>query len=95
MSDKNGKYVHIPRGHCWVEGDNRENTVDSNEFGPVPLALISAKAVWAISLLGMRIERGKWDDDPCNVFGLSISFFSVWLVERVPNSDGRVRERSY
>ena len=26
--------VIIPEGHCWLEGDNADNSVDSNEFGP-------------------------------------------------------------
>lgn len=27
--------VRIPAGHCWVEGDSRFNTRDSNTYGPV------------------------------------------------------------
>ena len=27
--------VRIPAGHCWVEGDSRFNTKDSNTYGPV------------------------------------------------------------
>lgn len=27
--------VRIPPGHCWVEGDSRFNTKDSNTYGPV------------------------------------------------------------
>ncbi|KAL1124609.1 hypothetical protein AAG570_001233 [Ranatra chinensis] len=41
--------VKVPKGHCWVEGDNSDNSMDSNSFGPVALALITAKAtavVW-------------------------------------------------
>ena len=29
------KIVHIPAGHCWVEGDNHSHSHDSNAFGPV------------------------------------------------------------
>ncbi len=31
------RYVTIPEGHCWVEGDNSHNgvSVDSNKYGPV------------------------------------------------------------
>ncbi|RUS82122.1 hypothetical protein EGW08_010096 [Elysia chlorotica] len=36
--------VDIPRGHCWVEGDNRLCSLDSNNFGPIPTGLITAKA---------------------------------------------------
>ena len=32
--------VEIPPGHIWVEGDNKENSKDSREFGPLPLALV-------------------------------------------------------
>lgn len=42
-------YIRVPEGHCWVEGDNRTQSMDSNFFGPVAVALISAKAtaiVW-------------------------------------------------
>jgi hypothetical protein len=27
--------IRIPQGHCWVEGDSRFNTRDSNTYGPV------------------------------------------------------------
>lgn len=30
--------VRIPPGHCWVEGDSRFNTRDSNTYGPVCLS---------------------------------------------------------
>ncbi|XP_054282943.1 mitochondrial inner membrane protease subunit 2-like [Macrosteles quadrilineatus] len=42
-------FVRIPEGHCWVEGDHKGHSMDSNLFGPVSLGLISAKAtaiVW-------------------------------------------------
>ena len=37
--------VRVPEGHCWIEGDNHRKSIDSNEFGPVPLGLIQSKAV--------------------------------------------------
>ncbi|KAF2355912.1 Peptidase S24/S26A/S26B/S26C, partial [Trinorchestia longiramus] len=43
------KYLRVPRGHCWVEGDHTGHSLDSNHFGPVALGLITAKAttiVW-------------------------------------------------
>lgn len=43
------KFVKVPKGQCWVEGDHHSNSMDSNTFGPVPLGLIHAKAtriVW-------------------------------------------------
>ncbi|GIY81412.1 hypothetical protein CEXT_239741 [Caerostris extrusa] len=28
------RYVSIPAGHCWVEGDHTAHSMDSNYFGP-------------------------------------------------------------
>jgi len=42
-------FVRVPPGHCWVEGDHKGHSMDSNTFGPVALGLITAKAtliVW-------------------------------------------------
>ncbi|GAB5367309.1 hypothetical protein AAMO2058_001219400 [Amorphochlora amoebiformis] len=35
--------TQVPRGHCWLEGDNFGRSNDSNSFGPAPLALIQGK----------------------------------------------------
>lgn len=46
---KKNKYVIVPAGHCWVEGDHGTHSMDSNFFGPVAMGLILAKAshiVW-------------------------------------------------
>ncbi|CAB4012187.1 mitochondrial inner membrane protease subunit 2 [Paramuricea clavata] len=32
------------RGHCWIEGDNRKHSLDSNSFGYVPLGLVNGVA---------------------------------------------------
>jgi inner membrane protease subunit 2 len=40
--------VIIPSGHCWLEGDHGEKSLDSNVFGPVPLGLVFAKATHII-----------------------------------------------
>eukprot|EP00106_Octopus_bimaculoides_P009600 XP_014777042.1 PREDICTED: mitochondrial inner membrane protease subunit 2-like [Octopus bimaculoides] len=37
------KLIEIPKGHCWMEGDNYRKSMDSNYFGPVPKGLITAK----------------------------------------------------
>ncbi|CAO3624409.1 unnamed protein product [Cunninghamella echinulata] len=47
--------VHIPKGHCWVEGDEAFHSRDSNSFGTVPIALINAKVtriIWPPSRFG-------------------------------------------
>lgn len=59
------KVVEIPKGHCWVEGDNLQHSYDSNDFGAVPIGLIYAKAnriVWPPSRWG-KIPQGDIHDD--------------------------------
>lgn len=46
--------IVVPRGHCWLEGDNAGNSLDSRQFGPVPLGLLRSRAmgrVWPPSAL--------------------------------------------
>ncbi|KAM4746889.1 mitochondrial inner membrane protease subunit 2 [Rhinophrynus dorsalis] len=38
------RYVKVPRGHIWVEGDHHGHSFDSNAFGPVSLGLLHAHA---------------------------------------------------
>jgi signal peptidase I len=40
--------IKIPEGHCWVEGDNWNNSVDSNKYGPIPIGLIFGVATHVI-----------------------------------------------
>lgn len=40
--------LRIPEGHCWVEGDHTGHSLDSNNFGPVSLGLVIAKATYIV-----------------------------------------------
>lgn len=47
--------VKVPEGHCWVEGDNAECSMDSRSFGPIPMGLIQGRVshiVWPPQRIG-------------------------------------------
>ncbi|CAO3589412.1 unnamed protein product [Absidia cylindrospora] len=52
---RSDKPVQVPKGHCWLEGDEAFHSKDSNSFGTVPIALINAKVtriLWPPSRFG-------------------------------------------
>jgi len=40
----NFEKMTIPKHHCFVLGDNRNNSMDSRHFGPIPLAAVIGRA---------------------------------------------------
>ena len=40
----NFEKITVPEHHCFVLGDNRNNSMDSRHFGPIPLATIKGRA---------------------------------------------------
>lgn len=44
----NSGLIRIPEGHCWVEGDHYGHSMDSNNFGPASLGLVTAKASFIV-----------------------------------------------
>lgn len=72
-----GEPVLVPKGHCWIEGDNPAMSHDSNSFGPVPVAMITARVlckVWPLSHAGMLERR---DAPPSRVWQPGRDFFSL------------------
>ncbi|KAF1824457.1 LexA/Signal peptidase, partial [Dissoconium aciculare CBS 342.82] len=41
----NDTMLQVPKGHCWVIGDDLPHSRDSRTFGPLPMALISGKVI--------------------------------------------------
>lgn len=47
----NRKFLVIPDGHIWIEGDNSMNSSDSRNYGPIPAAMIVGRVlcrVWPL-----------------------------------------------
>lgn len=42
---QDNRYIKVPEGHCWIEGDHRSHSLDSNTFGPIPNGLVVARAM--------------------------------------------------
>jgi len=54
--------VAIPFNHAWVEGDNQDQSSDSNDYGPISLSLVDGVAgavVWPRERAGVR----DWESD--------------------------------
>lgn len=37
------RYITVPKGHCWVTGDNLTQSLDSRSYGVLPLGLIKGR----------------------------------------------------
>ncbi|KAI4789460.1 hypothetical protein KUCAC02_032828, partial [Chaenocephalus aceratus] len=38
------RFVRVPDGHFWLEGDHHGHSLDSNSFGPVSVGLLHGRA---------------------------------------------------
>eukprot|EP00429_Kryptoperidinium_foliaceum_P119161 CAMPEP_0176317560 /NCGR_PEP_ID=MMETSP0121_2-20121125/69314_1 /TAXON_ID=160619 /ORGANISM="Kryptoperidinium foliaceum, Strain CCMP 1326" /LENGTH=166 /DNA_ID=CAMNT_0017659811 /DNA_START=12 /DNA_END=512 /DNA_ORIENTATION=- len=55
---EDGRFRHIPPGHCWVEGDNPALSVDSRKFNAVPMGLLDGLVIAVI----WPFWRARWLD---------------------------------
>lgn len=39
------EFIKVPEGHVWVMGDNLPYSLDSRNYGPLPMALIKGKVI--------------------------------------------------
>ncbi|GAA5945342.1 hypothetical protein JCM3775_002191 [Rhodotorula graminis] len=56
--------VRVPQGSCWIEGDERYHSRDSNTFGPVPMGLVESRVDWVLwppSRFGPVKARPGWE----------------------------------
>ncbi|KAL2178970.1 peptidase S24/S26A/S26B/S26C [Thermothelomyces heterothallicus CBS 202.75] len=52
--------IQVPKGHCWIVGDNLVASRDSRYFGPVPLGLIRGKVIATVR----PFSEFKWITNP-------------------------------
>ncbi|KAI1800970.1 LexA/Signal peptidase [Daldinia bambusicola] len=44
--------IQVPKGHCYIVGDNLPWSRDSRDFGPLPMGLIKGKVVAKVAVNG-------------------------------------------
>ena len=54
-NDLENTIQYVPRGHVWLEGDNKMNSSDSRNYGPVPYGLLRGRVclkIWPLLSMG-------------------------------------------
>ena len=51
----------IPEGHMWIEGDCKLKSLDSREYGPVPIGLMLGKVYWKFPWFSQNLFTVKTD----------------------------------
>ncbi|KAF7223977.1 mitochondrial inner membrane protease subunit 2 isoform X1 [Nothobranchius furzeri] len=65
------RFVRIPDGHFWIEGDHHGHSLDSNSFGPVSVGLLHGRASyiiwppnrWQRIRASLPLDRGPLDNE--------------------------------
>ncbi|XP_029644751.1 mitochondrial inner membrane protease subunit 1-like [Octopus sinensis] len=55
FNDIDNSFQYVPRGHVWLEGDNKSNSSDSRFYGPVPYGLLKGRVclkIWPLFKFG-------------------------------------------
>lgn len=52
------RYVKVPKGHVWLQGDNHRHSTDSRKYGPLPMGLIKGKVVWRLYPDTEKVQNG-------------------------------------
>jgi hypothetical protein len=45
VETEDGLKTKVPPGHIWIEGDNHEVSIDSRNYGPIPIGLLEGKVM--------------------------------------------------
>lgn len=56
--------MQVPKGHCWLLGDNLYASRDSRLYGPVPMALIDGKVIYQTGSWPWQWDRIKKIKNP-------------------------------
>lgn len=51
------QWVKVPKGSVWLAGDNASNSIDSRDYGPVPVGLVKGVVVAKVSARGPGASR--------------------------------------
>uniref|UniRef100_A0A674APE3 Peptidase S26 domain-containing protein n=1 Tax=Salmo trutta TaxID=8032 RepID=A0A674APE3_SALTR len=62
------RYLRVPDGHFWIQGDHQGHSLDSNSFGPVSLGLVHVRAshiFWPPNrpLLNWHVDTTEEEED--------------------------------
>jgi len=86
IKSTDGHIVKVPKGHCFLEGDNRDRSFDSNSYGPVPVNLIEWRAMYVLFPKSGNLSRFlsplSREDKPARRTGEEEYFISQRIAEK-------------
>jgi len=63
IKSRSGDLKNVPKGKCWIEGDNHVASLDSERYGPVPISMVRARVthlLWPPSRWGRVPEDERF-----------------------------------